>query len=107
MPIYMDIHQVPGAQAQDLAEAHSKDLLIQEEFQCKCITYWLDERRGSAFCLIEAPNASAVTEIHRKSHGFVPNKVIEVRNDIVESFLGRIHNPEDAVVMDNGLKMIN
>jgi AraC-like DNA-binding protein len=107
MPIYMDIHQVPGAEARDLAEAHSKDLLIQDEFQCKCITYWLDESRGSAFCLIEAPNASAVTEIHRKSHGFVPNKVIEVRNDIVESFLGRIHDPEDAVVLDNGLKMIN
>lgn len=107
MPIYMDIHQVPGAQAQDLAEAHSKDLLIQDEFQCKCITYWLDESRGSAFCLIEAPNMAAVTEIHRKSHGFVPNKVIEVKHDIVESFLGRIHDPEDAVVLDNGLKMIN
>ncbi len=107
MPIYMDIHHVPGVEAIDLAEAHRKDMLIQEEYQCKCMTYWVDVARGVAFCLIEAPDKTTVEEIHRKSHGLVPNKVIEVKNELVESFLGRINDPEDAAITNNGLKVFN
>ncbi len=107
MPIYMDIHQVPGVEALDLAEAHRKDMLIQEEHQCTCMTYWLDVARGVAFCLIEAPHQGVVEEMHRKSHGLVPNKIIEVNNALVESFLGRIQDPEDASISDNGLKVFS
>ena len=107
MPIYMDIHHVPGVEAIDLAEAHRKDMLIQAQYQCKCMTYWLDLNRGVAFCLIEAPDKSTVEEMHRKSHGLVPNKIIEVKNELVESFLGRIHDPENAPVSDNGLKVFS
>lgn len=107
MPIYMDIHHVPGIEAIDAAEAHRKDMLIQEKHQCKCMTYWIDEDRGVVFCLIEAPDKSTVEEMHRKSHGLVPNKIIEVKNDLVESFLGRIHDPENATVTGNGLKVFS
>lgn len=107
MPIYMDIHHVPGAEALDLAEAHRKDILIQEEYRCTCMTYWLDVARGVAFCLIEAPHKGVVEEMHRKSHGLVPNKIIEVNNALVESFLGRIQDPEDAGISDNGLKVFS
>lgn len=107
MPIYMDVHDVPGIEAIDAAEAHRKDMLIQEQYQCKCMTYWVDVSRGVAFCLIEAPEKSIVEEIHRNSHGLVPNKIIEVKNELVESFLGRIQDPEDAVISDNGLKVFS
>jgi AraC-like DNA-binding protein len=107
MPIYMDIHNVPGIEAIDAAEAHRKDMLIQQEHQCKCMTYWVDSARGVAFCLIEGPDKASVEEMHRKSHGLVPNKIIEVKNDLVESFLGRIHDPEDAAISDTGLKVIS
>src|SRR5580692_3151858 len=107
MPIYMDIHHVPGIEAIDLAEAHRKDMLIQAQYQCKCMTYWVDLDRGVAFCLIEAPDKSTVEEMHRKSHGLVPNKIIEVKNDLVESFLGRIHDPEDAAISGSGLKVFS
>lgn len=107
MPIYMDIHHVPGIEALDAAEAHRKDMLIQEEHQCKCMTYWIDVNRGVVFCLIEAPDKSTVEEMHRKSHGLVPNKIIEVKNDLVESFLGRIHDPENAAISGSGLKVFS
>jgi AraC-like DNA-binding protein len=107
MPIYMDIHHVPGVEAIDLAEAHRKDMLIQAQYQCKCMTYWVDLDRGVAFCLIEAPDKSTVEEMHRKSHGLVPNKIIEVKNELVESFLGRIHDPENATLSGNGLKVFS
>ena len=105
MPIYMDIHSVPGIEALDLAEAHRKDMLIQDSYRCKCMTYWVDEARGVAFCLIEAPDKSVVAEMHKNAHGFIPNKIIEVKNEVVESFLGRIHDPEDAEISNNGLKV--
>ena len=106
MPIYMDVHNVPGVKARDVAEAHQKDLLHQEEYGCKAMTYWIDEKRETIFCLIEAPDKQAVEEMHNKAHGLVPNKIIEVRSELVESFLGRIYDPEDAGTSEEGLKII-
>ena len=105
MPIYMDVHIVPGVKAKDVADAHRKDLLHQDEHACKCMTYWIDEERENIFCLIEAPNKEAVIEMHNKAHGLVPNRVIEVSSNIVESFLGRIYDPENTAVMSDGLKV--
>jgi AraC-like DNA-binding protein len=107
MPIFMDIHQVPGIEALDAAEAHRKDILIQDEYHCKCLTYWIDEARGVAFCLIEAPDDQIVAELHKNSHGLIPSKIIEVENGIVESFLGRIHDPQGVKPSDNGLKVFS
>jgi AraC-like DNA-binding protein len=105
MPIYMDVHIVPGVQANDVAAAHYKDLLHAPDFSCKCMTYWIDEERESIFCLIEAPNKDAVVDMHREAHGLVPNKIIEVNSTVVESFLGRIFDPEEAEVTPAGLKI--
>ncbi|HNU88799.1 MAG TPA: DUF4242 domain-containing protein [Ferruginibacter sp.] len=105
MPIYMDVHIVPGVKARAVAEAHHKDLLHQDEFECKCMTYWIDEERENVFCLIDAPSKEAVEELHGKAHGLIPNRIIEVSPDLVSSFLGRIYDPEDAATGSDGLKV--
>jgi AraC-like DNA-binding protein len=107
MPIYMDVHIVPGVKAKNVAEAHQKDLSHQEEYGCKCMTYWIDETRENIFCLIDAPNKEAVEEMHSKAHGLIPNKIIEVKSTLVESFLGRIYDPEKAEITDDGLKVFS
>jgi len=107
MPIYMDVHDVSGAEAIDLAEAHRKDMLIQGKYHCNCMTYWFDEVKGNAFCLIEAPDKLSMTGMHKESHGLVPNKIIEVNNDVVAAFLGRTGDPEDAEITDTGLKIFS
>ena len=103
----MDVHIVPGVKAKDVAEAHSKDLIHQVEHRCKCMTYWIDEERESIFCLVEAPDQQAVEEMHRKAHGLIPNKIIEVNNHLVSSFLGRIYDPESAIISEGGLKVFS
>jgi AraC-like DNA-binding protein len=103
----MDVHIVPGVKARNVAEAHRQDLLHQEEYGCKCMTYWIDEGRESIFCLIEAPDKDAVKEMHSKAHGLVPNKVIEVSSSVVQSFLGRIYDPEEAETSVDGLKIFS
>lgn len=107
MPIYMDVHIVPGVKARNVAEAHYQDLLHQEEYGCKCMTYWIDETRESIFCLIDAPDKDAVKEMHHKAHGLIPNKIIEVSSGLVQSFLGRIYDPEDAQTSEDGLKVFS
>jgi len=104
MPIFMDVHIVPGVKARDVAEAHRKDLFHEDEFGCKCMTYWIDEERENIFCLIEAPTKEAVEEMHSRAHGLVPHKVIEVSSSLVDSFLGRIYDPADAQIID-GMKV--
>ncbi|MEO6406265.1 MAG: nickel-binding protein [Ferruginibacter sp.] len=107
MPIYMDVHIVPGVKARNVAEAHLKDLQHQEEFACNCMTYWIDEERESIFCLIEAPDKKAVEEMHGKSHGLIPGKIIEVSSSLVESFLGRIYDPSEVQLTEDGLKVFS
>ena len=60
MPIYMDVHIVPGVKAKDVAAAHMRDLAHQDEYGCKCMTYWVDEKRESIFCLVDAPEKDAI-----------------------------------------------
>jgi AraC-like DNA-binding protein len=105
MAIYMDVHIVPGVKARDVAEAHRKDILVQDMHECKCMTYWIDEERENVFCLIEAPNKEAVAEMHQRAHGLVPHKIIEVNSNVVESFLGRIYDPKEAQATEDGLKV--
>ena len=107
MPIYMDVHEVQGAEALDLAEAHRKDMKLQDKYHCKCMTYWFDAIKGNAFCLIEAPDKTSMRGMHKESHGLVPNKIIEVHQDVVAAFLGRTGDPEDAEVTDTGLKVFS
>ncbi len=94
MPLYMDRHDVGSATAWDILHAHEKDLKVQARHSCRAITYWFDESRGAAFCLIEGPSASAVRAMHSEAHGLIPNQVIEVDASAVGQFLGRIADPE-------------
>lgn len=94
MPIYMDRHDVSNnVTAEIVAQIHQEDLKIQDQYGCKGMTYWFDENRKMAFCLVEAPNIEAIHAMHHHAHGEVPNQVIEVNTALVESFLGRIEDP--------------
>lgn len=107
MPIYMDLHIVPGVNAKDVADAHSMDVLMEKEHSCKCLTYWIDEMRGFVFCLIDAPDKESVIDLHTRAHGLVPNKLIEVEPSFVQAFLGRITDPEITAVTETGLKILD
>lgn len=97
MPIYMDRHDVSeSVTAETIAQLHQEDLRIQQQFDCRGLTYWFDDKRKTAFCLIEAPNPQALKEMHDHAHGQVPHQIIEVDPGIVESFLGRIQDPRKS-----------
>lgn len=97
MPLFLDLHDLPeGITSKHVAEMHQADLDLEHKYNCRGLTYWCDEIRKTAFCLIEAPNKQALIDLHENAHGAIPTRIIEVNDLIVESFLGRIEDPEKS-----------
>ena len=88
MPMYMDIHEIQGATAADVAKAHIADVKTQGKYGVEYHKYWINESTGKIFCLCTAPNPEAAASVHREAHGLVASKIIEVAPEIAEGFLG-------------------
>jgi hypothetical protein len=73
----MDVHrQLPdGATAADVAEAHAADRAVQHKYGVTYRRYWLDEKAGKVFCLVDAPDAKAAIAVHREAHGLVADEI--------------------------------
>ena len=78
MPLYMDIHTIDGVSADDVTKAHLADVQTQGKYDVRYLRYWVDEREGKVFCLVEAPSADAASTVHRESHGLVADHVYQV-----------------------------
>lgn len=80
MALYMDVHhKLPeGATAKDVADAHAADVAVQEKFGVNYINYWLDEKQGKVFCLVDAPSPDAAEACHREAHGLTADEIYSV-----------------------------
>jgi AraC-like DNA-binding protein len=95
MPIYMDRHDVSKeVTAESVARLHLEDQKVQHKYNCCGLTYWFDDKRKTAFCLVEAPDAESVNKMHKHAHGELSHSIIEVDPNLVESFLGRMEDPD-------------
>jgi hypothetical protein len=80
MPLYLDVHTIDGGvSADDVADAHRRDLEEQGKHGVNYLRYWVDEKQGKVFCLVEAPDADAAATVHRDAHGLVADEIYEVR----------------------------
>ena len=79
MPLYMDVHKLDGpVTADEVAKAHEADLATQGAYGTHYRTYWVDEKAGRIFCLVEAPDAETAVRVHREAHGLVADEIYEV-----------------------------
>jgi Protein of unknown function (DUF4242) len=79
MPLFMDVHSLDGGvSSKDVAEAHMKDLETQGAYGVDYKRYWVDERAGKIFCLVEAPDAETAARVHREAHGLIADEIYEV-----------------------------
>lgn len=79
MPMFMDVHSVEGGvTADDVVGAHKADLEIEGKYGVHYKRYWVDEKAGKIFCLVEAPDADAAARVHREAHGLVADEIYEV-----------------------------
>ena len=83
MPLYLDVHNMNGAvSANDVAGAHVKDLQEQAKHGVNYKSYWVDEKAGKIFCLVEAPSKEAAHLVHKNAHGLVADEIYEVKEGV-------------------------
>ena len=103
MPLYMDIHEVPGGvSAEDVAKAHAEDVKIEDKYGVHYHKYWVNEKAGKIFCLCHAPNAEAAAQVHREAHGLMADKIIEIQPELAEGFLGGVEVNEAGAALVPG-----
>ena len=79
MPLYLDVHnKIEGLTKEGVADAHAKDLRLQRKYGVNYLKYWFDVGTGKVFCLVEAPSKEAAAAVHRETHGFLADEIIEV-----------------------------
>ena len=78
MPTYLDIHDLPGVKAADVAPAHEADVRVQAAYGVDYKHYWVDEEAGKVFCLVEAPDRATAAQVHREAHGLEAHTLHEV-----------------------------
>lgn len=79
MPTYMDMHDIPGVKADDVAGAHEADLRVQDKYGVNYKQYWVDENEGKVFCLVDAPDKESAARTHREAHGLEAQTLYEVK----------------------------
>ncbi len=80
MPLFMDVHNMEGGvSAGDVAKAHAADIETQGKYGVNYKSYWVDEKAGKIFCLVDAPDAETAHTVHREAHGLVADEIFEVQ----------------------------
>jgi hypothetical protein len=79
MPRFLDIHHhAQGMTLEQLAEAHARDVAIQQKYGVNFVRYWYDASDGKIFCLTDAPSREAAAAVHIEAHGVAADEIFEV-----------------------------
>lgn len=81
----------------DIAKIHLEDVRIQLEFGCWVLAYWFDQKRKSTFFLIDAPDLESVKEMHFQVYHSYPSQILQIEEDLIETFLNSIESPNSLV----------
>ena len=76
MPLYLDVHhKIEGLTKEAIAQAHQRDLEVQDKHGVKYLRYWYDTESGRVYCLVEAPSREAAEAVHQEAHGHVADEI--------------------------------
>jgi hypothetical protein len=82
MATFMDVHNgFFGVTGEQLAEAHQRDLDIENEEGVHYEHAWLDADSGKVFCLATGPSREAVMRIHERA-GHPTPEVYEITSEV-------------------------
>jgi hypothetical protein len=82
MARFMDVHDgFFGVTGEQLAEAHQRDVDIQNEEGVVYEHAWLDSESGKVFCLATGPSREAVMRIHERA-GHPTPQVYEISAEV-------------------------
>ena len=97
MPLYMDFHKIENVTIDEVQSAHTADISIQETYGVKYHQFWVNQKDGTVFCLVEGPDAETCELVHQLAHGNLPCAMTEVEPGNFKLFMG------DKSIVDHGL----
>lgn len=74
----------------DIIRAHQLDQEIEAEYGVRYLTALVDMERQHVFCVVDAPDRDTAQTVHRKAHGMLADKFIEVEPTMITDFLGAL-----------------
>jgi hypothetical protein len=82
MTTFMDVHSgFFGVTAEQLNDAHGRDLAIEADEGVHFERAWLDPEEGKVFCLSTGPSREAVMRIHERA-GHPTGEVYELTVEV-------------------------
>ena len=82
MAKFMDVHDgFVGVTADQLEEAHGRDLAIEADEGVHFERAWLDPELGKVFCLSSGPSREAVQRIHERA-GHPAGEIFELSVEV-------------------------
>jgi Nickel responsive protein SCO4226-like len=82
MAKFMDVHSgFYGVTAEQLREAHERDLAVERTEGVHFEQAWLDPTQGKVFCLATGPSREAVMRIHERA-GHPTDEVYELQVEV-------------------------
>lgn len=78
---FLDVHEMGAGNvtAAAVADAHKKDLSVEQKYGVHFVNYWVDEKDGLIFCLSQAADSSKVISTHKEAHGLLPAYTLKVK----------------------------
>ncbi len=82
MAKFMDVHSgFVGVTAQQLREAHERDVAIELDEGAHFERAWLDPKSGKVFCLSTGPSRESIMRIHERA-GHPTAEVYEITVEV-------------------------
>src|SRR3954469_19709692 len=78
--LFLDVHELGKGKvtAEAVAAAHQRDLATEGKHRVAFKAYWVDEKEGKIYCLVEAPTRAAVNAVHKEAHGLMATRIMPV-----------------------------
>jgi AraC-like DNA-binding protein len=103
----MDYHKIENITVEQVKKAHLADEAVQDQYGVKYHQFWVNERDGAVFCLVEGPDKETCQMVHQLAHGNVACALTEVEPGYYEKLMGKDQRVDHGHVqkMDGGVDM--
>src|SRR6185295_3233756 len=96
----MDFHVIPNITIEDAMKAHLADEEIQKKYGVKYLRFWLNEKAGNIFCLVEGPDQKTCETVHKLAHGHLACAIVEVDPGYESLIMGANLHVDGGLVRD-------
>jgi uncharacterized protein Usg len=89
--LYIDVHHLePGkVNFKDVENAHQKDLAVEGKYGVEFIKFWVDEAKGTVYCLSSSKDSESIRKTHAEAHGLLPDQIYMVTQGQAAALKGR------------------